>query len=80
MITSAQIRAARALLNWSRAELAHESGIGLSALMRLQSSEGIPGGLIKTLDTVQKTFEEAGVQFIGTPDDCPGVRLTKSSA
>ena len=80
MITSAQIRAARALLNWSRAELAHESGIGLSALMRLESSEGIPGGHIKTLDTVQKTFEEAGVQFIGTPEDGPGVRLKKSSA
>ena len=79
MITSAQIRAARALLNWSRSELAHESGLGLSALMRLESSEGIPGGHIKTLDTVQKTFEEAGVQFIGTPEDGPGVRLKKSS-
>ncbi len=80
MITSAQIRAARALLNWSRAELAHESGIGLSALMRLESSEGIPGGHIKTLDTVQRTFELAGIEFIGTPDDDPGVRLKKSSA
>jgi hypothetical protein len=48
--------------------------------MRLESSEGIPGGHIKTLDTVQKTFEEAGVEFIGTPDDGPGVRLKKSSA
>jgi transcriptional regulator with XRE-family HTH domain len=79
LITSAQIRAARALLNWSRAELAHESGIGLSALMRLESSEGIPGGHIKTLDAVQKTFEEAGVEFIGTPDDRPGVRLNVSN-
>jgi hypothetical protein len=48
--------------------------------MRLESSEGIPGGHIKTLDTVQRTFEDAGVEFIGTPDDGPGVRLKKFSA
>ena len=78
MITSAQIRAARALLNWSRAELASKSGIGLSALMRLESSEGVPGGHIKTLDTVQKAFEDARVEFIGTPEKGAGVRWRSS--
>ena len=80
MITSAQIRAARALLNWSRAELAHESGIGLSSMLRLESAEGIPGSHFTTLEAIKKAFEEAGVEFIGTPDDGPGVRLKKSSA
>ena len=74
MITSDQIRAARALLNWSRAELASKSGIGLSALMRLESSEGVPSGHTKTLNTVQKTFEDAKVEFIGTPENGAGVR------
>jgi hypothetical protein len=78
LITSAQIRAARALLNWSRAELASKSGIGLSALMRLESSEGVPGGHIKTLDTVQKAFEDTGVEFIGTPENGAGVRWKSS--
>ena len=75
MITSAQIRAARALLDWSRQILSEKSGVGISALMRLESAEGIPGGNIKTFEAVQNAFEKAGVQFIGTPDDGPGVRL-----
>ena len=75
MITSAQIRAARALLDWSRQTLSGRSGVGISALMRLESAIGIPNGNIKTFEAVQNAFEEAGIQFIGTPDDGPGVRL-----
>ena len=74
MITSAQIRAARALLDWSRADLSNKSGVGASALMRLESSEGIPSGNIRTFDSVQKALEEAGIEFIGTPEDGAGVR------
>ena len=59
MITSAQIRAARALLDWSRADLSKNSGVGPSALMRLESAVGIPRGNIKTFEAVQKAFEEA---------------------
>jgi len=29
------------------------------------------------LDAVQKALEKAGIEFIGTPDDRPGVRLKK---
>ena len=75
MITSAQIRAARALLDWSRQNLSDSSGVGISALMRLESAKGIPGGNIKTCEAVQNAFEKVGIQFIGTPDDGPGVRL-----
>lgn len=75
MITSAQIRAARALLDWSRQILSERSGIGISALMRLEAASGIPGGNIKTFEAVQSAFEKAGIEFIGSPDDGPGVRL-----
>jgi transcriptional regulator with XRE-family HTH domain len=75
LIISAQIRAARALLNWTRQTLSDSSGVGISALMRLESANGIPGGNIKTFEAVQNAFEKAGIQFIGTPDDGPGVRL-----
>lgn len=77
MITSAQIRAARALLDWSREVLSSHSGVGISALMRLENAEGIPSGNIKTFEAVQNAFENAGIEFIGTPDDGPGVRLRK---
>ena len=74
MITSAQIRAARALLDWSRSDLSQHSGVGASALMRLESSSGIPSGNIKTFESVQRALEEAGVEFIGTPEEGAGVR------
>jgi hypothetical protein len=40
----------------------------------MESSEGIPSGQVKTLDAVQKTLEEAGIEFIGTPESGAGVR------
>ncbi len=74
MITSGQIRAARALLDWSRAELSEKSGVGVSALMRLESAESVPGGHVKTLESVRNTFEKAGIEFIGTPESGAGVK------
>ena len=77
MVTSGQIRAARALLDWTRSELSERSGVGISALMRFESADGVPSGNIKTIDAVKKALEEAGVEFIGTPDSQAGVRWKK---
>jgi len=75
LITSAQIRAARGFLNWSRQDLAEKSSVGFSSMMRLESAKGVPSANIKTLTAIKKTFEEHGIEFIGTPEDAPGVRL-----
>lgn len=77
MITSDQIRASRALLRWSGKDLAKRTGLGFSTLMRLEVLEGVPSAQAKTLETIQKAFENAGIEFVGTPDDAPGVRLRK---
>lgn len=74
MITSEQIRAARALLGWSGKDLAVKTGLGFSTLMRLEGLEGIPSVQAKTLDAIEKAFEKAGVEFIGTPESGAGVR------
>ncbi len=74
MITSDQIRAARALLRWSGKDLAEKTGLGFSTLMRLEVLEGVPSAQAKTLEAIQKAFEEAGVEFIGTPENGAGVR------
>ncbi len=74
MITSDQIRAARALLRWSGKDLAEKTGLGFSTLMRLEVLEGVPSAQAKTLETIQKAFEEAGIEFIGTPEEGAGVR------
>jgi transcriptional regulator with XRE-family HTH domain len=74
LITSGQIRAARALIKWTGAELANASGVAFSTLMRLETGEGVPGAQAKTLGAIQKAFEDAGIQFIGSPEVGAGVR------
>ena len=76
MISSSQVRAAKALLRWSGEELAIRSGISLSTIRRVEGSDGIPETQnIKTIMAIKKALEDAGVEFIGAPDDRPGVRL-----
>ena len=74
MITSAQIRGARGLLNWSRKELAEHSGISFASMMRLESFDGIPASNFKTLEAIKNAFEGAGIEFIGSPEEGAGVR------
>jgi transcriptional regulator with XRE-family HTH domain len=74
LITSDQIRAARALLRWSGKDLAEKTGLGFSTLMRLEVLDGVPSAQAKTLENIQKAFEKAGIEFIGTPEDGAGVR------
>ena len=74
MITSDQIRAARALLRWSGKDLAEKTGLGFSTLMRLEVLDGVPSAQAKTLENIQKAFEKAGIEFIGSPEDGAGVR------
>jgi len=74
LITSDQIRAARALLRWSGKDLAEKTGLGFSTLMRLEVLEGVPTAQAKTLETIQKAFEKAGIEFLGSPEDGAGVR------
>jgi transcriptional regulator with XRE-family HTH domain len=62
------------MLDWSREVLSKKSGIGISALMRIESGEGVPSGNIKTFEAVQKAFEAGGLEFIGTPESGAGVR------
>ena len=75
MITSCQIRAARALLNMSALELAGKSGVGVATIRRMELAQSIPSSNAQTLGLVKSCLEVMGVDFIGSPDDRPGVRL-----
>ena len=77
MITSDQIRAARALVKWSGKDLAEKSGVGFSTIMKMESETGVPNSNFKTFEALKTAFEKAGVEFIGSPNDAPGVRLRK---
>jgi DNA-binding Xre family transcriptional regulator len=75
LITTPQIRAARALLRWSANDLSDKSGIGVSTIKRLEVMDGVPAINISTMVAIQRALESAGVEFVGSPDDRPGVRL-----
>ena len=75
LITTPQIRAARALLRWSANDLSDRSGVGISTIKRLEVMDGVPAINISTMVAIQSALENAGVEFIGSPDDRPGVRL-----
>jgi hypothetical protein len=38
---------------------------------------GVPSGNARSLEALQDALEKEGVEFIGAPDDRPGVRLNK---
>ncbi len=76
MITAAQCRAARGLLDWTQQELADAAQIGV-ATVRLFESEATETRRA-TLAVLTRAFELAGVEF--TNGDQPGVRLTKAAA
>ena len=76
MITGAQIRAAKAMLNWSGNELAKKAGVSLSSIRRVEAADDVPNNVsVNTIMNIQKALEQAGVEFIGTPEQQPGVRL-----
>ena len=76
MITGMQVRAAKALIRWSGADLAQKANVSLSSIRRIEAFDGLPDSAsVKVLNSVQKALESAGIEFIGTPDDGPGVRL-----
>jgi transcriptional regulator with XRE-family HTH domain len=74
VITSGQIKAARALIGMTATELAEKSGVAYTTIVRIESSGGVPSGQVKTLDAVQRTLEKVGIEFLGTPEDGAGVR------
>ena len=76
LITGRQIRAARGLVGWSAREAAEKSGLSLPTIQRLEKHEGVsPTVQNRTLDDLRRAFEDAGIEFIGTPEDRPGVRI-----
>jgi DNA-binding XRE family transcriptional regulator len=73
MITSRQIRAARALLGWSQQQLADKAIVSLNAVARLE--KGIVDSRISTVQAVQKALVKAGIEFLDADQKGEGARL-----
>ncbi len=75
MIISEQIRAARQLVKVTAEDLAAASGVGVATIRRYELMSGVPSGNARSIEAIQRALEACGVEFIGTPEDRPGVRL-----
>ena len=75
MITGGQIRAARAFLNWSGADLAEKVNLSRNTIAKIEQNDAIPSMRLQTMIDLKRAFEEAGVEFIGTPEMGAGVRF-----
>lgn len=62
------------MLGLTVAEMAKLAGIGFTTMVRLESSDGVPAGNVKTLTSVKSAIEKAGIEFIGSPEEGAGVR------
>lgn len=63
-----QIRAARALLDWSQSDLAEKSGLSQTGIARLENGTHSPGSA--TLEKIEAAFDKADIEFL----DISGVR------
>jgi len=75
-IIPAQVRAARALLDWPQERLAQEAKVALTSVRDIEGEKRASEPA--TLASLQRAFENFGVEFLpGTPDNGgPGVRLS----
>jgi transcriptional regulator with XRE-family HTH domain len=80
MIGGAQIRAARALLGWTVAELATRARLSYATVQRAESAAGVPTTQAVNLFAIQQALEAGGVVFLDPGehrDGGAGVRLKR---
>ena len=78
MLTSEQIRAARAMLRIEQRELADKSGVSLETVKRIERTPGPISAYTGTVDKLRRALEAAGIEF--SEGDEPGVRLKSAGS
>lgn len=74
MVTSAQLRAARSLLNWTVRELAEKAGVHRNTVSRAETDETEHGHAVAQ---IIRTLEAAGIIFVEENGEGPGIRMRK---
>lgn len=62
-ITTAQIRGARGILNWSQQDLSQRTGISATSIGSIENGQTTPRA--STLETIRNTLERNGIEFLG---------------
>jgi len=79
-LTSGQLRAARALLDWSQAMLAERTKLSVLTIRRMEGERGPSGSTEANVEAVRRALEGAGIVFLeprSNRDGGAGVRLKK---
>ncbi len=74
-LTTEQIQMARAALGWSLEVLSKKSGVSARTIRRIESESGLEKATGANLKLIRQTLESAGIEFIGSVEEGPGVRL-----
>ena len=74
-VTSAQVRMARAALNWTVRDLAKATGLHRNTITNIET--GRYAGDLATLKTIAAVLKRAGIEFIDDNGGGPGVRLKR---
>src|SRR5260370_39688727 len=75
LVTTRQVKAARALLGWSQADLAQHSGVSEPTVARLEAVDGELGGREGTAEKIRTAIEAAGIEVIDANGGARGVGL-----
>jgi len=65
MLTSAQLKASRALLGVDQRKLAELSGLSLPTIQRMEGSDGVIRGNVDSLMKLVGALDVAGIELIG---------------
>jgi predicted transcriptional regulator len=79
MLSSDQIRGARAILRLDQAELAAAASVSLETVKRIEAMEGELKVRLDTLSKIKAALEKAGVEFIAENGGGAGVKLKKKT-
>ena len=74
-VTSAQVRMARAALNWTVRDLARATGLHRNTITNIEVNRY--AGDPESLALIEKALRAAGVEFIDENGGGPGVRLRR---
>jgi len=80
LITGSQLRAARALLRWSRARLAESSQVAPATITQAEGDDGPISVTAAQARALRISLERAGVEFIPENSAGVGVRLAKRNS
>lgn len=79
IVTPAQLRAARGLLNWSVSELSEKTGLAMNTVRKAENAREYASVYRPNAELLRSTLEGAGVVFIDADAMGAGARLRDPS-